>query len=174
MSTKFVVILDDEDAALLTGLQRILGALKSEAGEEPAAEEAPRRGRRARAEEPAEEAEVPLTTRRRRAGADTGSSTTAPASDAGASAGPRRSRRSEPAEAPAEETPRRRRRTEEPEDKGISDADLTKAASQAGQKISPKVVMQIIKEDYGVETVNEIPKDKRQEFLDTLKYEMEG
>jgi len=177
MSNKFAAILDDEDAALLKSLQRILGALKAESGG---------------AEEPAEE--TPTTTRRRRAGADAGSSSTEPASDAGASAGrPRRSRSAEPAEeAPAEEAPvSRRRRSAEPEptppaeepvrrsrraapaEDGISDADLTKAASQAAAKITPKVVMQILKEDYGVTTTNDVPKDKRQEFLDTLKYEME-
>lgn len=177
MSNKFVVILDDEDAALLSGLQRILAALKPAAGEEPAAEE-PRRGRRARTEEAeAPAAEVPSTGRRRRAGADASSPSTEPASDVGASAGPRRSRRSEPepAPAPAAEEPRRRRRTEEqPKDDRITDADLAKAASQASEKLTPKLVMQIIKEDFGVETVSEIPQDKRREFLDTLKFEMEG
>lgn len=180
MSKKFVVTLDDEDADLFSGLQRIFGSMKVVAGEEPAAEEAPRRGRRSA--EPAEapaEPEVPQTTRRRRAGADAASSTTEPASDAGASGGRRARRSAEPEPAPAapaeDEAPRRRRRTEEPKAAGtITDADLTKAASQAGEQISPKLVMQIIREDYGVETVNEIPQDKRREFLDTLKFEMSG
>jgi|GEM_PF-6431304 hypothetical protein len=176
MSKKFVAILDDEDADLLKSFQRIFVSMKIEAGEEPAAPtaEEPRRGRRTRTEEPeAPAAEDPPTTRRRRAGADAGSSSTERASDAGDSAGPRRSRRSAEPE-PAAEEPRRRRRVEEPKDDRITDADLTKAASQAGEKLTPKLVMRIIKEDYGVETVNEIPQDKRREFLDTLKYEMEG
>lgn len=177
MSKKFVVILDDEDADLFAGLQRIFGSMKVEAGEEPAAEEAPRRSRRSAepAEAPAEE--VPQTTRRRRAGADAASSSTEPVSDAGASAGPRRGRRpAEPASepAPAAEEPRRRRRTEEPKDDRITDADLTKAASQAGEKLTPKFVMQIIKEDHGVDTVNDIPQEERRKFLDTLKLEMSG
>lgn len=164
MSNKFVVILDDEDAALLKGLKRILGALKPTADEDTAAEQ------------PAAD---PTTGRRRRAGADAGSSSTEPASDAGASAGPRRSRRSaepEPDQKPAaSEEPRRRRRTEEQTNVDrITDADLTKAASQAGEKLTPKLVMQILREDYGVGTVNEIPQDKRRAFLDTLKFEMES
>lgn len=177
MSKKFEVTLDDEDADLFAGLQRIFSSMKVVAGEEPAAEEAPRRSRRSA--EPAEapaEPEVPPTTRRRRAGADAGSSTTEPVSDAGASGG-RRARRSaepEPAPAPAAEEPRRRRRTEAPQDDRITDADLTKAASQAGEKLTPKFVMQIIKEDHGVDTVNDIPQEERRKFLDTLKLEMSG
>lgn len=181
MSKKFEVTLDDEDADLLMALARIFKGLTASylSGSlttEPAAEEAPRRSRRSAepAEAPAEE--VPPTTRRRRAGADAGSSTTEPASDAGASGG-RRARRSaepEPAPAPAAEEPRRRRRTEAPQDDRITDADLTKAASQAGEKLTPKLVMQIIKEDHGVETVNDIPQEERRKFLETLKLEMSG
>lgn len=179
MSNKFTVILDDEDAALLRGLARILDGLTktniTEAtGEQP--EEAPRRSRRSAEPAEAPTEEVPPTTRRRRAGADAGSSTTEPASDAGASGG-RRARRSaepEPAPAPAAEEPRRRRRTEAPQDDRITDADLTKAASQAGEKLTPKLVMQIIKEDHGVETVNDIPQEERRKFLETLKLEMSG
>lgn len=176
MSNKFTVILDDEDVAFLSTLQRILVSLKPESNSGEAAEE------------------TPTTTRRRRAGADAGSSSTEPVSDAGASAGrPRRSRSVEndkAEEAPAEEPVSRRRRSVEPEpaaeeqpvrrsrraapaEEGISDADLTKAASQAAAKITPKLVMQILKEDYGVTTTNDVPKDKRQEFLDTLKFEMD-
>lgn len=178
MSNKFTVILDDEDADLLKSLARIFSSFQATGVEQPAAEEAPRRSRRSA--EPAEapaEPEVPQTTRRRRAGADAASSTTEPASDAGASGGRRARRSAEPEPtpaAPATEEPRRRRRTEEPKADTITDADLTKAASQAGEQISPKLVMQIIREDYGVETVNEIPQDKRREFLDTLKFEMSG
>lgn len=187
MSNKFTVILDDEDADLLKSLARIFSSFQATGVEQPAtikdhldvmgaAEEAPRRSRRSAepAEAPAEE--VPPTTRRRRAGADAGSSTTEPASDAGASGG-RRARRSaepEPAPAPAAEEPRRRRRTEAPQDDRITDADLTKAASQAGEKLTPKLVMQIIKEDHGVETVNDIPQEERRKFLETLKLEMSG
>ncbi len=177
MSKKFEVTLDDEDADLFAAFQRIFSSMKVVSGEEPAAAEST--GRRSRrSAEPVEapaEPEVPQTTRRRRAGADAASSTTEPASDAGASGGRRARHSAEPAPAPAAEEPRRRRRTEEaPKDDRISDADLTKAASQAGEVISPKVVMQILKEDYGVETVNDIPQDKRRAFLDTLKFEMEG
>lgn len=177
MSNKFTVILDDEDADLLKSLARIFASFQATGIEEPA---------------PAEEA--PTTTRRRRAGADAGSSSTEPASDAGASAGrPRRSRSAEPAEeAPAEEPVSRRRRSVEPEpasveeqpvrrsrraapaEEGISDADVSKAASQAAAKITPALVMLILKEDYGVTTANDVPKDKRQEFLDTLKAEMDA
>lgn len=177
MSNKFTVTLDDEDAALLRGLARILEGLTKTSIAEETGEQPENTGRRSRrSAEPVEapaEPEVPTTTRRRRAGADAASSSTGPASDAGASAGRRQRRSAEPE--PAVEEPRRRRRTEEaPKDDRISDADLTKAASQAGEVISPKVVMQILKEDYGVETVNDIPQDKRRGFLDTLKFEMEG
>ena len=67
----------------------------------------------------------------------------------------------------------RRRRTT-PVEEGISDADVTKAASQAAAKITPKIVMDILKEDFGVGSANELPQAKRQAFLDELKYQMEG
>ena len=59
MSNKFTVILDDEDADLLKSLARIFASFQATGIEQPA---------------PAEE--TPTTTRRRRAGADAGSSST--------------------------------------------------------------------------------------------------
>ena len=174
MSNKFTVILDDEDADLLKSLARIFSAFQATGVEEQAPTE-----------------ETPTRTRRSRADAGAASSSTEPASDAGASDGRRRRRTSEPEPAPAAEEPARRsRRSAEPEPtppaaeepvrrrrttpvvEGISDAEVAKAASQAAAKITPAVVMQILKEDYNVTTANEVPQDKRQEFLDTLKAEM--
>lgn len=173
---KITVIVDDEDADFARSLIRVIGGMKIEGGEAAAAEE------------------VPTTTRRSRASAVVASPSTEPASDAGASDGrrrrrgsaeeapaaeepPRRSRRSaepEPAPAPAEEAPRRRRRTEEPAAGTISDADLAKAAGLAAEKLTPKGVMQILKEDHNVDNVSGIPQGDRRKFLDTLKFECEG
>lgn len=180
MSKKFTVILDDEDADVLRALGRLFTGLTTPDGGTAT-------------EAPAEE--TPTRTRRSRADAGAASSTTEPASDAGASDGRRRRRTSDPdetavaavvdgassrrsrrsAEPAAEEAkaeePVRRRRTA-PAVEGISDAEVAKAASQAAAKITPAVVMQILKEDYNVTTANEVPQDKRQKFLDTLKAEM--
>ena len=158
MSNKFTVILDDEDADLLKSLARIFSAFQATGVEEQAPTE-----------------ETPTRTRRSRADAGAASSSTEPVSDAGASDGRRRRRGAEPAAPAAEEVkaeePVRRRRTA-PGVEGISDAEVAKAASQAAAKITPAVVMQILKEDHGVTTANEIPQDQRQKFLDTLKAEM--
>ncbi len=54
----------------------------------------------------------------------------------------------------------------------ITDLDLGKAASDAARKLTPKVVMQIVDEDFGVKTVAEIPQERRREFLDTLAKEV--
>lgn len=182
MSNKFQVILDDEDTALLKGLVRIFSALlDGSVVYDPIKQ----------TDVPVPTEETPTRTRRSRADAGAASSSTEPASDAGASDGRRRRRTSEPEPAPAAEEPARRsRRSVEPEPtppaaeepvrrrrtapavEGISDAEVAKAASQAAAKITPAVVMQILKEDHGVTTANEIPQDERQKFLDTLKAEM--
>lgn len=176
MSNKFTVILDDEDADLLKSLARIFSAFQATGVEEQAPTE-----------------ETPTRTRRSRADAGAASSTTEPASDAGVSDGRRLRRTSAPEPAPAaaeEAAPRRSRRSAEPAAEevkaeepvrrrrtapaveGISDAEVAKAASQAAQKLTPALVMQIMKEDHGVTLANEIPQDQRQKFLDTLKAEM--
>lgn len=181
MSNKFTVILDDEDADLLKSLARIFSAFQATGVEQ----ENKNLGETATGE-------TPTRTRRSRADAGAASSTTEPASDAGASDGRRRRRTSEPEPAPAAEEPARRSRRSVESDKaeevkaeepvrrrrtapaveGISDAEVAKAASQAAQKLTPALVMQIMKEDHGVTLANDIPQDQRQKFLDTLKAEM--
>lgn len=186
MSNKFTVILDDEDADLLKSLARIFSSFQATGVEEQApTEETPTTTRRRRAgadagsssTEPASDAGASDGRRRRRTSEPAEETTAVPTSAAGSS---RRARVS--AEAPSGPTnggassassdePVRRRRTASAVE-GISDAEVAKAASQAAAKITPAVVMQILKEDYNVTTANEVPQDKRQKFLDTLKAEM--
>ena len=82
----------------------------------------------------------------------------------------RRSRRNneDAAEAPAEKPKSRSRKSA-----GVSDEDLAKAASEAAAVIGHEVVMQVLEEDYSVQTVNEIPQKSRKEFMATLRKEME-
>ena len=75
----------------------------------------------------------------------------------------------EAAEAPAEKPAGRTRK----QSAGVSDEDLAKAASGAAAVIGHEVVMQVLEEDYSVQTVNEIPQKSRKEFLATLRKEME-
>lgn len=127
-----------------------------------------RRGRRGAApagEVPGAPEANPTQGRRSRCGAsnaaDAGHSTEAATASTAATTSP-----SEPAPAPA------RRRRQQPEQTGISDADLSKAASQAAEIISPETVMEILGE-FGVTEVNKIAQELRQEFLDILNSEIE-
>ena len=52
-------------------------------------------------------------------------------------------------------------------DEAITDIDLTKAASEAATLITPKGVKEIMAE-FKVESVGDIPHDRRQEFLVAL------
>ena len=80
-------------------------------------------------------------------------------------------------EAPAEKPKRGRRPkaapAEQPAEPTISDEDLMRAASELSSKTDPNVVMEILTEDYGVEKVNDVPADKRQELLDEFARNME-
>lgn len=170
----------DDIAALLDVLEQAASTLKAQ-GKSSAPSEAPTGGRRSRgsasasaAEEPSETVSAPATGRRRAAAA-----TEEPAEEPA----PRRRRvAEEPAEEPA---PRRRRVVEEPTaepaprrraaaaDAGISDLDLAKAASAAGEVLTPKLVLQILKEDHGCTEVNKLPQSERKKFLATLDKEVE-
>lgn len=162
MGTKFVVELSAADEAVLKSLMRIFKSLGELAAADPVATFDP-----GKADAPAVEA-APT---RRRARAEAPSPSEAPASVAGAPE-PRRRRMVEaPAPAPVE-APVRRRRGADVAEQGISDADIVKAASNAAAKLTPAVVMQILKEDFGVEQASDLPADARQKFLDTLKFEM--
>lgn len=156
--------------ALLRGTARAeIGGPANEAPDNsPAQEEAAPRRRRASAE-PAQ-AEVSRDT------------TTA---QEGAGRTRQRTRTETPAEAaPAatdEASPRRRRATAPVEASNLSpitDADLSKACSDAAAIITPELVLDIMKEDHGVEVSGDIPKtivdgvDQRQKFLDTLANEV--
>lgn len=127
------------------------------------AESSPRRRRRSSAAEDASSAgtgaeastEATSTRRTRRASAESAPSQSAPESASSPSEEPRRRRRAAPVEEP----------------KGISDADLTKACSEAARVLTPKVVQEILGE-FGVKMANEIKPDDRREFLDLLDKEV--
>lgn len=105
----------------------------------------------------------------------------------GAGRGRQRTRTEASAEtAPAattESTTRRRRSSGDapaaPPKSEITDADLSKACSDAAAVIGIELVMLIMKEDHAVEVSGDIPKDivdgvdQRQNFLDTLAEQME-
>lgn len=80
-------------------------------------------------------------------------------------------------EAPAETTRSRRRPAapEAPANPVISDAELSKAASHAAVEIpngeGPGIVLAVL-EDFGVKTVNDLPQDQRQKFLDDIAEEI--
>ncbi len=89
-----------------------------------------------------------------------------------------RARRSKSDEAPAEEDKpkgrkRSSRKSSKKEDAGISDADMTKGASEAADIITPAIVTEIMTE-YGVASVDEIKQSERQEFLDQLQTEIDA
>ena len=76
----------------------------------------------------------------------------------------------EPEAAPAT---RRRKgsKKEEPEAVTLTDEDITKACSEYAKTITPATVMAVLKDDFGVETADLIADDKRQEFIDALRFE---
>lgn len=112
---------------------------------------------------------------------------TTPAQE-GAGRGRQRTRTEASAETAPAATPdgstRRRRSSGDapaaPPKSEITDADLSKACSDAAAVIGIELVMLIMKEDHGVEVSGDIPKDvidgvdQRQKFLDELAYQMEG
>lgn len=92
---------------------------------------------------------------------------------------------------PAEETQRRRRgrppgstnkpvpAPEPPQPAGLSDADLSKAASNAAADLDalgedgPGIVMLVMKDGFGVESTSDIPLDRRAKFVAELRDEVE-
>lgn len=110
---------------------------------------------------------------RRRRGAATEENPTAGATAAEQPSGGRRSRSAPAAEtASPSESGRRSRRAAEPEaPKGITDLDLSKAASDAAAIITPAVVTKIL-EEKGVSRTNDLKGDDRQWFLDELAFEI--
>jgi hypothetical protein len=101
------------------------------------------------------------TGRRRRAGAgasaDAAPSGTATASGA-TTAEPTRRRRAGAAAAPAQ----------------ITDADVSRACSEVGREFGPALVMEILRDEFGVTMANEVPQDQRQRLLDELAAEVKA
>ena len=65
-------------------------------------------------------------------------------------------------------SPKRRRRAKATEEQDeISDADVAKAASEGAQRLTPKVVTNILSE-YGVDNVAELSQNQRREFMTAL------
>lgn len=70
---------------------------------------------------------------------------------------------------------RRQRSAPVATDKGLTDLDLRKAASDAAQQgVSPAVIIEILANDFGVVRVDDLAPDKRQAFLDELNFQVEG
>lgn len=107
--------------------------------------------------------------RRRRSGGAADDPTSAPAPSAGsdatsaATATPAPSRRRTQAPAVGDVPP-----APPVHDDKITDADLSRAASDAAAKITPAEVMKVMAE-FGVKSVGAIPQERRRAFLDALK-----
>lgn len=71
-----------------------------------------------------------------------------------------------------EPTPARRRRQQPEAPAGISDADLTKAASEGARVIGPEFVTAWLTE-FGVGEVSKLAQDVRREFIDGISDEIE-
>ena len=153
--------LDPDDVSMLADVLTE-AASRFEGGPSAAAEEPepepepepaqPRRRRGAAAEEPKDEPKEEAAPRRRRGAA-----------------------KEEP-EPEAEEKPAGRRRRgggAEPEKpKGPSQDDVAKAASNAAQNLGPKVTAEIISEFSESGKLDGIPAEKRQKFINTIRYEL--
>ena len=141
---------DKADEAEQTAPSGEKGDVSGGAGELPSVDGAPKPRRRRSASKPAKDKE-----------ADAGGASDTKAKD---TPKPRRRRRSE---AKAEEL----EKEVGPAPEGtadITDEELTKSASAAARKITPKGVKDILAE-FGAEAVGDLPQDVRQEFLDRLK-----
>lgn len=109
---------------------------------------------------PAQETPAPAEPRRRRSATVEQVSPVVPADVAAQTTEPSRRRRSSASEASEAPT--------------ISDIDLGKAASEAAESLTKlgdaghQIVQDVLKEDFGVKMVNDLPADKRQAFLDEL------
>lgn len=62
---------------------------------------------------------------------------------------------------------------------GISDIDLTKGASEAAEALTKlgdngtQIIQDVLKEDFGVDSVGAIPADQRQVFLDAIQEQVD-
>ena len=153
---KISVTFTDCTLADLNELRKAAACVVNRSGFAPPAPEPEPETPEPEQQEPAEE---PKKTRRRR-GVRTGEATTDTATDSGNG---RRRRRGKAA--PAEEAP-----AEEVSDE-ISDADVSRAASQAAEVITPQEVTAVL-ESFGVASVGELDQAQRREFLDTLNERM--
>lgn len=170
MATKtYTVRVDEETAGVIDALRAFFSGLEISSGEEPAPEAAadpsPRRRRSAAAEteQPSTPASQPSNdpapTRRRRSVEQPAPATEEPAPTSAPT------RRARGAATPAATTSSP---SETASDGSIPDAELSKAASLAAEKITPAKVQEIIAE-FGVRRVSQIVPDARREFLDALK-----
>lgn len=69
---------------------------------------------------------------------------------------------------------RSRRSRKDSEPAGVTDEDLTAAASEAAAEIGPELVQEILEDDHKVKTLNELPQDQREKFLATLRQEIDA
>jgi hypothetical protein len=168
------------------GGRRRRGASASADGEttEAASEPATGSRRRATSRSGGDDTSGEQTTRRRRSGSSDADADGSQSGSAEPSSRTRRRsaeddkpaetgrRRRGAAEEPKPEEPSRRRRGAADDKPSITDADLTKAASEAAAELTPGVVKAIMKEDFGVEDVKDLKGADRQKFLDALEKEM--
>jgi len=120
-------------------------------------------------------AEKPKATRTRKSKKPEADAEVSADADADEKPKARSSRRSAKADAaPAEEAEKPKATTRRRKAKGITDSDLTKAASEAGAIITPAIVMQILGEIVEDSTnVGDIEgEEDRQKFLDELAAEV--
>lgn len=180
---KYDTLSDDDKDLVLAALPD--DAATPEAEPEPKEEPAPRRRRSAKADDEGNDEEAAPTAgrRRRRQSAEAGGASSPSSSDEEEEAAPprRRRRASESEDAGEDEgaaatTGRSRRRSAGSAAKKdeITDEDLAKACSEAARELTPAVVKEILKEDFGVSAAKDVPQDQRRKLLDTLKEEMEG
>lgn len=169
---------------------------RAEATEEAAPEDPPKRRRRGASSADAEagstddaktaadstspspeSSDTPSTRRRRRGQSDPDTSDAPAAEESGDTTSSDASSAETKSPSDDEKPSRRRRGSSKPKDDGpteVTDADLSKACSEAAMQITPKRVMEVL-ENFGVTTGNsrDLPAEKRQEFIDTLAAEYE-
>lgn len=132
-------------------------------------EPAPSTGRRRRGTTeaaPVEEQENPTEPSvggRRRRGAASAEAVTE-----NAVSGPPPARRRRSASAESEAKPNAASSASSPSDDKVSDADMTKACSEAARETTPKVPMTVLAQ-FGVSRVDEVPQAKRRQFLEKLE-----
>lgn len=131
---------------------------------QPAEATKSRRSRGTADDSPATTEASPTTGRRSRRSTPVTSSETAPAEPSASTAEP------SPSSEPAPASRRRRQQPEAPA--GISDADLTKAASEGARVLGPEFVTDWLLQ-FGVAEVSKLTQDVRREFIDGISDEIE-